>query len=157
MQACAPEFECVWRVLRILAIEDGRVSGRHRSMKNLLFISIALFVLTDSAGAADSEIFHALSKVQGATMLSHRELSEVEGSAVFYGTVPVPVYFDSMSAFMSEVLFTLLHVDGRTPFVTYTTAHPLMTPLPNGGITVRMESNTFIFVKTLICMVCTKF
>jgi hypothetical protein len=98
-----------------------------------------------------------LSKVQHATLLSSEELSGVEGSTVFYGTTRVPVPSDSISTFMTEVLFTFLHVDGRTPLVTYTTTLPVVTPLPNGGVSVGVESHTVILVKTLVCTVCTKF
>jgi hypothetical protein len=126
-------------------------------MNQFVITALMLLLAAGSAEAGESEVFRALSKVQGATILTNQELSDVEGSTLFYGTVQMPVYFESISAFMTEVLFTLLHVDGRTPIVSYTTAHPVVTPLPNGGITVGVESHTVILVKTLVCMVCTKF
>jgi hypothetical protein len=126
-------------------------------MNQSIVAALMLLLAVGSAEAGEPEVFRALSRVQHATLLSNQELSEVEGSTVFYGTTRVPAPFDSLSAFMTEVLFTLLQVDGRTPFVTYTTTVPVVTPLPNGGVSVGVETHTVIFVKTLVCTVCTKF
>jgi hypothetical protein len=126
-------------------------------MKQLFLMLLLVLVVATAPRAEDAGTFLALSKVHGATMLTNQDLSQVEGSATFHGSLLIPVYFESLSAFMDEVLFTLLHIDGRSPLVTYKQAHPVVIPLPAGGISIRVESHTVIMVKTLVCMVCTKF
>jgi hypothetical protein len=115
---------------------------------------LALFISAASAGTL--ERFQALSNVQNASLLTNQELSEVEGSALVFGSINTPLYYASISAFLNEVLLTLLGVDGRSPIATYTTVSTTVTPLPTGGVSIGLQPNTFILVKNLFCVGCTR-
>ena len=128
-------------------------------MKRLAITGLTIFttVLLASAAMADSgKKFSALAKVRGVSLLTNQELSEVEGSALIFGSVNTPLYYDSISAFLSEVLLTLLGVDGRSPIATHTTVRTVFSPLPGGGISVGIQPDTFILVKNLTCVGCTR-
>jgi len=120
----------------------------------LTILAIALFACVATAGGPEG--FSALSKVQDVSMLTNQELSEVEGSALIFGSITTPLYYESISAFLDEVLLTLLGVGGRSPIATYTTVSTIVTPLPAGGISVGVQPNTFILVKNLTCVGCTR-
>ena len=60
------------------------------SARGFIILTVALF-----AGAATAhglEKFSALTKVQDASLLTNQELSEVEGSALIFGSVNTPLY-----------------------------------------------------------------
>lgn len=125
-------------------------------MNKLFVIFLALSVIATPAAAGEVDGFTALRNIQDAVMLSNEELSNIEATALFYGTIRIPVYFESISAFMNEVLATLLRIDGRSPIVTYKMSHPVFAPLPSGGITVGAQSHRYILLRTFICMICTR-
>ena len=120
----------------------------------LTILTVALYASV--ATAHGPEEFSALAKVQDASLLTNQELSEVEGSALIFGSVNTPLYYDSISAFLDEVLMTLLGVGGRSPIATYTTVRAVFSPLPGGGISVGVQPDTFILVKNLSCVGCTR-
>lgn len=128
-------------------------------MKRLAAIGLTILtiVLFANPAMADGlEGYSALAKVQDASMLTNQELSEVEGSALIFGSVNTPLYYDSISAFLDEVLLTLLGVGGRSPIATHTTVRAVFSPLPGGGISVGIQPDTFILVKNLSCVGCTR-
>ena len=126
---------------------------------NKLMASVTGLALLVSMGPLDvggSEPLRAVSMVQDATLLDDRQMGEVEGSALIFGSVNTPLYYDSISAFLDEVLLTLLGVGGRSPIATYTTVRAVFSPLPGGSISIGIQPDTFILVKNLSCVGCTR-
>jgi len=124
-------------------------------MRHFLFV-LALLVLPQVGLGGDKVTMRAIAKIDGALPMSDDELSKVEGSKLFFGSINQPLYYTSISAYLNEVLLTLLGVGGRSPIATYTTVSRVVTPLPAGGITVLLEPSTFVLVKNFSCVGCTK-
>jgi hypothetical protein len=121
-----------------------------------LILVVTITAATTPAGAADRVAFHAMAKLHGTVPMSNQELSHVEGSKILFGSVNQPLYYNSISAYLNEVLLTLLGVGGRTPLTTSTSLRTFVTALPTGGIAVLIEPDTHILVKNFYCVGCTQ-
>ena len=113
-------------------------------MNRWVLVVVAVVSLAPTAEAGTVGGLRAIQNVPDAVMLSGGELSAIEAGVVLYGAVQVPVYADSLSTFMSEVLATLLKLEGRSPIETRTLPYPIFAPLPTGGITVQVHLGTKI-------------